>query len=102
MDQPPSVAVSFANGVSDDLILMQYKMHESSMGGCNYLGRLRQSPSSSAAVTGCLNNPGDRMEVTLISEHNTNRMFTVDFLGNTEIVKNPFGDGGIFLSKYEE
>ena len=97
MNEPPSISVSFASGVQDDLILTHYKMYESSMGGCNYLGRLRNSPSSSVAVTGCMNKPGDRMDITLISEHNINKMFTVDFFANTEIVKNPFGNGGILI-----
>ena len=94
MDEPPSITVSFTSGVKDDLILTHYKMHESSTGGCNYLGRLKNNHYSSVAVTGCLNKPGDLMEITLLSEHTTNKMFTVDFSGNTEIVKNPFGEGG--------
>ena len=97
MEEPPSITVSFESGVQDELMLTHYKIHESSTGGCNYLGRLRNSHSSSAAVTGCMNKPGDRMDITLISEHNINKMFTVDFFGNTEIVKNPFGDGGILI-----
>ena len=71
-------------------------MNEHSKGSCNYIGKLRKNPFSSAAVTGCLNDPGDIMEVTLISKQSINKMFTVDFFGNTEVVKNPFGDGGIY------
>ena len=96
VDEPPSIAVSFASGVQDDFMLKHYKMHESSTAGCNYLGRLRNNPSSSIAVTGCMNKPGDRIDITLISEHNTNKMFTVDFFGKTEIVKNPFEHGGLY------
>ena len=95
MDEPPSISAAFASGAHDDFLLKHYKMHESSTGGCNYIGRLRNSPSSSVAVTGCMNKPGDRVDITLISEHSTNTMFTVDFFGNTEIVKNPFENGGI-------
>ena len=51
--------------------------------------------ASSAAVTGCLNKPGDIMEVTLISRNNINKMFKVDFDGNVEVLANPFENGGI-------
>ena len=100
IDEPPSITVSFPNGIKDELRLEPYQMHERSTGSCNYIGKLRSNPFSSAAVTGCLNNPGDVMEVTLISKHNINKMFTVDFFGNTEIVKNPFGEGGIYILSF--
>ena len=70
-------------------------MHDHHEGSCNYLGRLRNDPSSSVAVTGCLNLPEDRMEVTLISKNNINKMFSVDLFGNAEMIKNPFEDGGM-------
>ena len=85
----------FDNGVQDDMELVHYKMNEDSVAGCHYLGHLKGSPSSSSvAVTGCLNNPGDRMEVTIISENNVNKMFSVDLDGHAEAIKNPFGEGG--------
>ena len=74
---------------------MQHKFNEGSKVGCNYLGHLRNDAASSVAVTGCLNNPGDIMEVTLISKNNINKMFKVDFNGNAEILENPFEHGGI-------
>ena len=64
------------------------------MEGCNYLGHLRNTPSSSAAVTGCLNNPEDKMEITLISSHNQHKMFVVDGAGNTSRLSSPFEEGG--------
>ena len=94
---PPSIQVTFSNGVQDELVLTQYKFNDLSTAGCNYLGRLRNDPESSVAVTGCLNNPGDKLEVTLLSENNINHMFLVDFYGNTEIIKSPFEDGGTFF-----
>ena len=99
-EEPPSIRVMFENGVEDDIELVHYKMNEDSVAGCNYLGHLKTQPStSSVAVTGCLNNPGDRMDVTIISENNINKMFSVDFDGHTEVIKNPFEDGGkIILS----
>ena len=60
---------------------------------CRYFGKLRNESQSSAAVTGCLNKPGDKMEITLISSYSKNTLFSVDFDGNTEIIKNPFEEG---------
>ena len=94
-EEPPSIRVMFENGVEDDIELVHYKMNEDSVVGCNYLGHLKTQPStSSVAVTGCLNNPGDRMDVTMISENNINKMFSVDFDGHAEVIKNPFEEGG--------
>merc|ERR1712088_371228 len=94
LNQPPSVQVTFSNGVQDELELTEYKPYSSrSNAGCNFLGRLRNEVASSAAVTGCLNKPGDIMEVTLISKNNVNKLFKVDFDGNTEVLANPFENG---------
>ena len=95
LNQPPSVQVRFANGVQDELELTQYKFDGKSEVGCNFLGRLRNDVASSVAVTGCLNKPGDIMEVTLLSKNNINKMFKVDFYGNAEVLENPFEHGGI-------
>jgi len=94
LNQPPSVQVTFSNGVQDELELTEYKPYgSSSNAGCNFLGRLRNDVASSAAVTGCLNKPGDIMEVTLISKNNINKLFKVDFDGNAEVLANPFEHG---------
>ena len=94
-EEPPSIRVKFDNGVEDDMELVHYKMNKNSVVGCNYLGRLTTQPSSSSvAVTGCLNNPGDTMDVTIISQYNINKMFSVDVDGHAEVIKNPFEDGG--------
>ena len=95
LNQPPSIQVRFANGVQDELELTQYKFDGKSEVGCNFLGRLRNDVTSSVAVTGCLNKPGDVMEVTLLSKNNINKLFKVDFYGNAEILENPFEHGGI-------
>ena len=93
--EPPTIQVTFANGVKDYMDLKHFKMNEVSAVGCNYIGRLRNDPTSSLAVTGCLNKPGDKMEVTLISKNNKNIMFSVDFEGNVETLKIPYEEGGI-------
>ena len=94
VEEAPTIEVTFANGVKDELVLSHFKMNEDAVIGCNYLGHLRGSPSSSVGVTGCLNKPGDRMEVTMISENSLNEMFAVDFYGNAQIIKSPFEEGG--------
>ena len=93
MEVPPTIDVTL-NGVKDGLELTHYRMNDESAVGCNYLGYLRNSPSSSVAVTGCLNKPGDRMEVTMISMNSVHKMFSVDFNGNVDIIKSPFEKGG--------
>ena len=96
IEEPPYLHVTFDNGVQDYIDLRHFKLHETSEMGCNYLGHLRNNPlSSSVAVTGCLQNPEDIMEVTLISNHNMNKMFSVDISGTTKIIKNPFQNGGM-------
>ena len=98
VEEPPTIQVTFANGLQDDFELRHYKMNKVAPIGCNYIGRLRGDPSSSIAVTGCLNNPEDRLQVTLNSRNSVNKMFKVDSFGNVEIVRSPFQDGGkIFL-----
>ena len=91
----PVITVHFANGIKDDLVLEEYKINKDSPASCNYIGRLRSHPSS-VAVTGCMEKPGDRMEITLFSEYNRNSMmYAVDFSGNTQVIENPFKNGGL-------
>ena len=94
IEEPPTIHVTFANGLHDDFDLRHYKMNKVAPIGCNYIGHLREDPSSSIAVTGCLNNPEDRLQVTLNSRNSINKMFKVDSFGNVEIVRSPFQDGG--------
>ena len=87
------MTVHFSNGITDDVILKEYKINKNSPAACNYIGHLK-SYDSSIAVTGCMDKPGDRMDVTLLSEHNPNSMmYSVDFYGNTQIIENPFKYG---------
>merc|ERR1712223_1666049 len=76
-----------------DLDLKHYKMNKGSPIGCNYIGKLRGDSSSSVAVTGCLNKPEDRLQVTMLSKQKANGMFFVDSFGNAEGVRSPFQDG---------
>ena len=85
VSNPPTIRVTFSNGVKDELDLTQYKMNDRSKGGCNYFGRLKNDPNSSVGITGCLNKPEDEMEVILLSKNNENSMFLVDFFGNVKM-----------------
>ena len=87
--EPPSIKVVFPNGFRDDLILEPYKLFKQSDGGNNYLGYLKNTPGSSAAVTGNLGRPGDRMEITLFSKHNKDQMFEIDSFGETKVIHTP-------------
>lgn len=81
----PQMMVTFENGVSDSLVLEPY-----SDSPCNFIGQLENYPST-AAVTGCLAQPGDKMSITLLSDLNTkSNMYELDFDGTVEIVENPF------------
>merc|ERR1719150_271122 len=60
---------------------------------CSFIGHLENHPSS-AAITGCLEKPGDTLEITLLSEHNPNdSMFRVDLEGNLEVLEHPLNKG---------
>ena len=61
---------------------------------CNYIGHLELSKSN-VAVTGCLEKSGDKMDITVLSEHSPNHhMFSVDFDGSMDVIENPFHNGG--------
>ena len=89
IEEPPTIQVKFANGQQDFLKLKHYRSHEAAEIGCNFLGSLQSDPSSSVAVTGCLNNPEDNMEITMISD-NIHKMLSVDFHGSAMAIENPF------------
>ena len=77
--------MTFSNGVKDEIILKASKENK-----CNHLGHLHGDPISVIGASGCLTKHGDKMEITLISEHSNHNMFILDFDGDTDIVENPF------------
>jgi len=90
INESPSIQVTFPNGKRDYMDLTPFRVNANSAKICSYTGHLRNDPSSRVAVTGCMNTPGDQMEVTMISHSNINQMFLVDFDGNAEVIDNPF------------
>ena len=56
---------------------------------CNFIGKLK-STASSLAVTGCLNGPGDKMYITLLSDFNTkSAIYELDYDGHLTAQENP-------------
>ena len=77
--------VTFENDETHEMILEPF-----SSSTCNFIGTLKNVPSS-VAVTGCLEKPGDKMHITLMSEHNRNSpMYELDYDGNVSTLENPF------------
>ena len=87
--EPPSIEVVFPNGFHDELVLTEYKLFKGSKGNHNYIGHLKKTPESSVAVTGSLNGPADRIQITLLSEHSTDEMFEIDYFGRTKVIPIP-------------
>ena len=96
-NKKPTIGVTFSDGSKDILELENAEKGGSarSFKSCRYLGKLRQDVQSSAAATGCLNKPGDQMEITLISNRAKDQIFSVDFDGKTKVLKNPFAGKSI-------
>ena len=81
----PEVKVGFENGLTHEMVLEPY-----SNSPCNFIGRLKNVPSSSVAVTGCLEKPGDKMHITMISDIKTkSSIFELDFYGQVTALQNP-------------
>ena len=81
----PEMSVTFENGETHEMVLEPY-----SESPCNFIGHLKNSPSS-LAVTGCLNTPKDKMHITLLSHLNTrSAMYEMDYEGHVTAEENPF------------
>ena len=82
--EPPQILVTFPNGNQDEFVLNHHILEASMKKRCNYLGHIQNSLPSSVAVTGCLKKPGDKIEITMISEHSGIKLFSIDYDGNVE------------------
>ena len=79
------MVVTFKNGDTHEMILEPYSEYP-----CNFIGKLKNVPSS-LAVTGCLNEPGDRMDITLLTPFETDSAtFELDYAGKVTAGENPF------------
>ena len=82
--EPPQIFVTFPNGNQDKFVLKHHILGDSMKKRCNYLGYIQNSVPSSVAVTGCMKNPGDKIQITMISQHSATRLFSIDYDGNVE------------------
>ena len=73
---PPKINITFADKTNDVLELRHERGSDSSPRRCAYTGYLRKNPSSIVAVTGCLAKPGDKLEITILSEKGQYDIFT--------------------------
>ena len=81
----PEIKVGFQSGLNHDMVLQPY-----SSSACNFIGELKNVPDSSVAVTGCLDKPGDKMHITMISPIEAkSSIFELDFDGQVTALENP-------------
>ena len=87
----PSIAITFANGVKDALVLERfYPTEQSRMEkkvSCNFIGRLENEKTACVAVTGC---PGEEMAFTIKSKHSENIGYILYQDGQLESVESTF------------
>ena len=92
----PEINVAFENGKTHEMILEPFS--ESS---CNFIGELKSEPGSSVGVTGCLENPDDKMYITLLSDDNSlSYAYIMDYDGKVTADENPFkNQKGFYITK---
>ena len=87
----PSIAVTFANGVKDSLVLERfYPTEQSRMErklSCNFFGRLENENTACVSVTGC---PGEEMAFTINSKNSVNVGYILHKDGHLELVESAF------------
>jgi len=82
----PEIKVAFENGNTHEMILEPF-----SESPCNFIGELKSEPGSSVGVTGCLENPEDKMYITLLSDDNSlSYAYIMDYDGKVTADENPF------------
>merc|ERR1711935_282220 len=93
----PSIAVTFANGVKDSLVLERfYPTEQSRMErklSCNFFGRLENENTACVSVTGC---PGEEMAFTINSKNSVNVVgYILHKDGHLELVESAFKDSRV-------
>ena len=82
----PEIKVAFENGNTHEMILEPF-----SESPCNFIGELKSEPGSSVGVTGCLENPEDKMYITLLSDDNSlSYAYIMDYDGKVTADESPF------------
>ena len=90
----PAIEVNFANGHRDNLVLERfYSSDEERMmrsPSCNFFGHLASEENACVSVSGCL---GDKMEMTIMSKHNTlSNMYIWHKDGHVQVEESAFKD----------
>ena len=82
----PEITVAFENGNTHEMILEPF-----SESPCNFIGELKSEPGSAVGVTGCLENPEDKMYITLLSDDNSlSYAYIMDYDGTVTADESPF------------
>ena len=83
----PKIKVIFASGLTDEMIL-EPSFPGPNCSPCNFLGTLMNMTSSSLAVTGCLEKPGDKMDITMFTD-TIGWVMTLDYGGQVTVLRTP-------------
>ena len=63
----PSIAITFPDGHTDNLILGHFYAEENRPRGCHFSGHLEHDSEACVGMTGCIGS--DDVEFTIISDH---------------------------------
>ena len=81
----PEIKVDFENGLTHTMALEPY-----SNSPCNFIGQLKNVHDSSVAVTGCLDKPGDKMHITILSDIDAkSAIFELEYDGRVTVLEDP-------------
>ena len=92
----PSIAITFANGVKDSMVLERfYPTQESRMArtpSCNFIGHLENEKTACVSLTGCASS--DDLHFTINSKNSgSSNMYILHKDGNLELVESAFKVG---------
>ena len=85
----PSIAITFPDGHTDNLILGHFYAEEDRPRGCHFSGHLEHDSEACVGMTGCIGS--DDVEFTIISDHASGSgMYKWKKDGNVEHISHPF------------
>ena len=83
----PKIKVIFASGLIDEMIL-EPAFPGPNCSPCIFLGKLKDTAPTNVAVTGCLEKPGDKMEISMsLPQHGW--VLTLDYGGQVTVHRTP-------------
>ena len=84
----PKIKVIFSSGFIDEMIL-EPAFPGPNCSPCNFLGELKNTTRTTVAVTGCLEKPGDKMEITMLGTQPRGWRLTLDYGGQVTVLRTP-------------